>query len=106
MVDTKGGGFIGSLDILRLPLDGLVAWRIFSTHRDKDCDVTEHGQLAKDLPNPLISARCISRRLKVVEQDKAPLLWCLEFRNDLFQRDLLISSYLQLYVQDFKKESC
>jgi hypothetical protein len=106
MVNTKAGCFIGRLDCLRLPLMALSHGGICATHRDEDRDVAQHGQLTKNIADLFLSsARRIPRCLEVVEQDKAGLFRGIEFRNDLFERNLLISRYLQLDVQDFEEES-
>ena len=60
MVDTKAGRFIGGLDVLRLPLDSLVAWRVSSTHRDEDCDAAQLGYSTKNPPGPRMHTREVS----------------------------------------------
>ena len=104
MVDTKAGRFISSRDVLRLPLDSLVAWRVSSTHRDEDRDMAQLGQSTKNVANLFLSSiRRIPWCFEVVEQDKAGVFQGVEFRNNFFQSNLLISRYLQLDVKDFEE---
>ena len=99
MVDTKAGRFIGSLVVFQLPFDSFIAWGVSSMHRDEDCDVVQLGQSTKNVANLFLnSAKRISWCLEVVQQDKAGLLRGIEFRNDFFKRNLLISIFRQVPV--------
>ena len=68
------------------------------------CNVAQLSQLTQNILH-LFLGTAVQRRLEVIEENKTGLFGRIEFRNDLFERNLFIpGGHLQLNEQNFEEE--